>query len=369
LFGITTLTEPFTYNMVRMIAFLHGARAFGAVENYVVDLVTGLRLAGMPCVLIYPDDPVLEPFRSLEGGSVRVEPMPPATLLGSGLPALGKIVQKLRALRPEIVHVTDVWSVALVAARLAGTPRVLVTHHTPELPRQDSLMGKVWWGAAWATRPEVIYTSEADRRSGEKNAHVVYLGIDLQRFRQADPALDRNGPVVGNVGRLVPQKGQRFLLEAAPLVLQRHPQARFVLVGEGPARAALEAQVRAAGIEEHVLLTGERSDVPAWLASFDVFALPSLFEGLSYAVIEAQAAGVPVVATPVGGVRDTVVDRQTGLIVPPKDPKALADAICWLLENPREARTLSEEATRRVERFSKERMVQQTIAIYEQNNR
>jgi len=350
-----------------MIAFLHGARAFGAVENYVVDLIAGLREAGKACVLIYPDDPALAPFRSLEGGSVRVDPMPPEALLGPGPSALVQIVRKLRALRPQIVHVTDVWSTALVAARLAGTPRVLVTHHTPELPRQDSMLGKIWWRAAWATRPEVIYTSESDHRSGmKKNAHVIYLGIDLQRFRQSGPAMDRNGPVVGNVARLVPQKGQRFLLEAAPLVLQRHPQARFVLVGEGPSRAGLEAQARASGIDGHVLLTGERSDVPAWLASFDVFALPSLFEGLCYAVIEAQAAGVPVVATPVGGVRDTVVDRETGLIVPPEDPKALADAICWLLENPIEARKLSGEAARRVERFSKERMVQRTIALYEQ---
>jgi glycosyltransferase involved in cell wall biosynthesis len=112
------------------------------------------------------------------------------------------------------------------------------------------------------------------------------------------------------------------------------------------------------------MLTGERPDVPAWLASFDVFALPSLFEGLCYAVIEAQAARVPVVATPVGGVRETVIDKESGLIVPPGDPKALADAICWLLEHPEEARKLSDEAARRVQRFSKERMVEETLALY-----
>jgi glycosyltransferase involved in cell wall biosynthesis len=349
-----------------MIALLHGARAFGAVENYVVDVVSGLRAAGKPSVLIYPDDPALAPFRSLDGGSVRLEPMPARSLLGSTPSALVNIARKLRDLGPRIVHVTDVWSTAILAARLAGVPRVLVTHHTPELPRQDSIPGKIWWRLAWATRPEVIYTSESDRQADRRtNGHVIYYGIDLPRFRNAKPAINREGPVVGNVARLVPQKGQRFLLDAARLILERHPETRFVFVGEGPSRTDLEAQARAAGIDHQVLLTGERSDVPAWLASFDVFALPSLYEGLCYAVIEAQAAGVPVVATPVGGVRETVVDHETGLIVPPEDPKALAEAICWLIEHPLEARKLSNEAARRVERFSKEKMVEQTLSLYE----
>jgi glycosyltransferase involved in cell wall biosynthesis len=330
-----------------------------------MDVVSGLRAAGMPCVFIYPDDPALAPFRSLEGGSVRLDPAPTSLLLGRTPAALVQIARKLRALRPRMVHVTDVWSTAILAARFARIPRVLVTHHTPELPRHDSILGKLWWRAAWATQPEVIYTSESDRQADKKRrSHVIYLGIDLQRFRGVPPAMDRSGWVVGSVARLVPQKGQRFLLDAAPLILARHPEIRFVFVGEGPSRADLEAQARAMGIEDHVILTGERPDVPAWLASFDVFALPSVFEGLCYAVIEAQAARVPVVATPVGGVRETVVDHETGLIVPHEDPKALADAICWLLEHPVEARTLSDEAARRVERFSKQRMVEETLALY-----
>jgi glycosyltransferase involved in cell wall biosynthesis len=348
-----------------MIVFLHGACAFGAVENYVCDLISGLREGKEQVVLLYPDDPALEPFRALEGACVRVEALPPRTLVGSGPRAVSTLVRRLRELRPRVVHITDVWSTALVAARLAGSPRVLITHHTPGLPRNDSFAGSLWLRAGWATRPEVIYTSESDRRSdGRQPSHVIYYGIDLKRFRGALPAIVAEGPIIGNVARLVPQKGHRFLLEAAPRIIELHPSARFVLVGEGPARAEIEMQARSAGIEEHVLLVGERTDIPAWLASFDVFALPSLFEGLCYAVIEAQAAGVPVVATPVGGVRETVIDRETGLVVPPEDPVALADAICWLLEHPDEARALSLEAGRRVERFSKDRMVMETIALY-----
>jgi glycosyltransferase involved in cell wall biosynthesis len=144
-------------------------------------------------------------------------------------------------------------------------------------------------------------------------------------------------------------------------VIERHPDVRFVIVGDGELRAELEREAPPG----RFLFTGEREDVPELLASFDLFALPSLFEGLCYAVIEAQAAGVPVVATPVGGVRENVVDGETGLVVPPSDPRALADAINRLLDDPREARRLADEAQRRVlERYSLTRMVEETLALY-----
>ena len=292
-----------------MIVLLHNARAYGAVERYVEAIARGVR---EEAVLVHPGVPELArlPVRSLE----LADPSP-ATL-----------VRLLRSLRPRLVHVTDAWPQALVAARLARVPRVLVTHHTPELTRQDNLAGRLWWRLAWATRPEVIYTSEADRaRDGRRPSHVVPLGIDLERFAAARPALERNGsrPLVGNVARLAPQKDHRTLIEAARLV----PEADFVVVGDGELRG--EHERLAAGLPVRFL--GTRDDVPELLASFDVFAFPSRFEGLCLAVIEAQAAGVPVVATPVGGIRETVVDGETGLLVPTRDPGALAAAVRRLL--------------------------------------
>jgi glycosyltransferase involved in cell wall biosynthesis len=137
---------------------------------------------------------------------------------------------------------------------------------------------------------------------------------------------------------------------------------RFVIVGDGELREELERRADGLPVE----LTGARDDVPELLASFDVFAFPSLFEGLCLAVIEAQAAGVPVVATPVGGIRETVVDGETGLLVPPRDPAALAAAIRRLLDDRDLARRLAEEARRRVrERYSEQRMVELTLGLYE----
>jgi len=271
---------------------------------------------------------------------------------------LRELVRILRRLRPSVAHVMDVWPQAVVAARVARVPRVLVTHHTPELPRRDNLAGRTWQRLGWLARPEVIYTSETDRaRDGRRPSHVIALGIDLGRFEGVEPALRSDRPLVGNVARLAPQKDHRTLIEAARLV----PEADFVVAGEGELRDELERLARGSNVR----FLGTRDDIPAVLASLDAFAFPSLFEGLCVAVIEAQAAGVPVVATPVGGIRETVVDGETGLVVPTGDPPALAAAIRRLLEDRPLAEALAAEAKRRVrERFSVERMVEETLRLY-----
>jgi glycosyltransferase involved in cell wall biosynthesis len=212
-------------------------------------------------------------------------------------------------------------------------------------------------------RPEVIYTSESDRRNDRRllRGHVVPLGIDLERFRNGRATLD--GRIVGNVARLAEQKGQRDLIAAAPHVLERNPDVRFIVAGDGELRGELERLAQPLG--DRFTLLGARDDVPDLLASFDVFAFPSRFEGLCLAVIEAQAAGVPVVATPVGGIRENVVDGETGWLVPPRDVDALAERITWCLDHADEARGVAAEAKRRVvERFSVDRMVADTLALY-----
>jgi glycosyltransferase involved in cell wall biosynthesis len=311
-----------------VIALLHHGAAHGAVERYLEQIAAALGDDGV----------VIRPDRRHE--SVR------------------HLVRSLRRLRPRIAHVIDVWPQAFVAARLSRVPRVLVTHHTPGLPRRDNLAGRLWQLVGWRTRPEVIYTSEADRaEDGREPSHVVPLGIDVDRFAGAHPALAADWPIVGTVGRLAPQKGHETLLAAAQLV----PEAQFVIVGDGELRAGLQ---HAAG--ENVHFTGPRDDVPELLASFDVYAQPSLYEGLCVAVLEAQAAGVPVVATPVGGMRETVVHEETGLVVPLEDAHALASAIRRLLEDKALGAQLAEGAVRRVRgRYTERRMIDETLALYE----
>jgi glycosyltransferase involved in cell wall biosynthesis len=336
-----------------VIAFVHGLRNWGAVEEYVAAVVRGLEARGEEVALLHPDDPVLAPFSELGGE--------PFDLDAPGLTA--RLTRRLRRLRPRIVHATDVFPQAQLAARLAGVRKLYVTHHTPELPRRDNVVGRTWQRIGWATRPEVIYTSDTDRRADRRTlrSHVVPLGIDLARFANGRRVLE--GRIVGNVARLAEQKGHRDLIAAAPIVLGQHPDVRFVVAGDGELRDELEELARPLG--DRFVLLGERDDVPDLLASFDVFAFPSRFEGLCLAVIEAQAAGVPVVATPVGGIRETVVDGDTGRLVPLRDVDALAAAIVEALDQPETAHRMAETARSRVlERFAVERMVAETLALY-----
>jgi glycosyltransferase involved in cell wall biosynthesis len=338
-----------------MIALVHGLRAWGAVERYVAAIA---RCLGDEALVLHPDDPLLAPFEEL---GIRVERYPPE-LLDSAPRLAGHLARRLRRLRPRIVHATEVLPPALVAARLAGVHRLVVTHHTPELPRSDNASGRLWWRLGWLMRPLVLYTSASDRDGdGRSPSRVVPLGIDVERFAAGRPVLE--GTVVGNVARLAEQKGQRTLLAAAPRVLGAHPEVRFAIAGDGELREELEEAAKELG--GHVFMLGNRSDVPDLLASFAVFAYPSRFEGLCLAVIEAQAAGVPVVATPVGGIRETVVDGVTGLLVPPDDPEALAAAILRLLDDPELARRLAAAACEQARGYTEEQMVAETLSVYD----
>ena len=339
-----------------MIALVHGLRNWGAVEEYVAAVARGLAERGDDVVLVHPDDPVLSPFDSLGVRTLRFD-LDSARLLPG-------LVSTLRGLRPDVVHVTEVFPQGLVAGRLARPKRLIVTHHTPELPRSDNLAGRAWSRLGWAMRPEVIYTSESDRKGDGRTGlrtHVVSLGIDLDRFAHGRAVLD--GRIVGTVARLAEQKGHRTLVEAAAIVRERHPDVRFVVAGDGELRGELEAL--AAPLGDAFSFLGARDDVPDLLASFEVFAFPSRFEGLCVSVIEAQASGVPVVATPVGGIRETVVEGETGWLVPVDDAVALAERISWVLEHPTEARPVADEARRRARgQFSLETMVERTLALY-----
>ncbi len=196
---------------------------------------------------------------------------------------------------------------------------------------------------------------------------VIPSAVDLAPLDAAAPAPELSGlsrPVVGCVGQLSPEKGQTVLAAAWPAVLARHPSASLVLVGDGPQHPTIKAL--ALQSSDRVLLAGFRDDVPAWLKGFDVYVQPSLAEGLGTSVLDAMGCRLPVVASRVGGLPEAV-DESTGLLVPPGNPEALADAIETLLGDPRRARSLGEAGRRRVaEAFGVKRMVEQYLDVYRQ---
>jgi glycosyltransferase involved in cell wall biosynthesis len=199
---------------------------------------------------------------------------------------------------------------------------------------------------------------------------VVRNGVDPGRFEQpvahvfrSELAGNTGRPIVLTVARLAPQKGLEFLLRAAAML----PEATFVIAGDGPARSILAAQAESAGLADRVRFLGSRRDVPDLLAACDVFVLPSLIEGLPLSVLEAMAAARPVVATRVPGTDETVVDGETGMLVPPRDPEALAHAIRSVLSDPERASRFGSAGRARVlGDFSTRRMVSAVEQQYEE---
>jgi glycosyltransferase involved in cell wall biosynthesis len=203
---------------------------------------------------------------------------------------------------------------------------------------------------------------------------TIYNGIDTARLvrpegrarLRAELGLGPHQPVVGAIGNLFPVKGHTYLVRAAARLAARFPDLTVLLSGRPLLEAELTAEARALGVERQVRFLGFRDDVPALLDAMDVFVLPSLSEGLSMSLLEAMAAGKPVVATDVGGNPELVVDGQTGLLVPARDPEALAVAIGRVLGDRALAARLGDSARRRVlGEFGVDRMVARYVGLYD----
>ena len=193
---------------------------------------------------------------------------------------------------------------------------------------------------------------------------VIHNGIDTSLFSPSSRKPDPDSIVVGTIGRLDAQKNQGVLLKAMA-ALRHIPRLRCVIVGEGPARGRLQAQIRRLGLGRSVELTGESRDPVRCLASFDIFTLPSLWEGLPNALLEAMACGLAVVASQVDGVAEVVTSGQDGLLVPPADAAALAQSIARLVEDAGLRRRLGSAARERVLKdFSLPAMIAGYTAAY-----
>lgn len=312
------------------------------------------------------------------------------------VPELGREIRPLRDLaalvrltrifakeRPDLVHAHTYKAgvLASVAGRLAGVPAVLFTPHGHIFSRGANIPG-VPGGLKldvlrWVTRTaqgcadRITALSDPDleqqialRLSAASKYVVVRNGIDCDRFSGPRPRSFEGNPLIGAVGRFSEEKGHRYLIEAMADLRQRLPEARLVLVGYGALEGDLKSRAAGLGLDGRVTFAGER-DSAELLASFDLFVQPSLYESQGLAILEAMAAGVPVVATGVGGVRDAVRDGETGLLVAPADPAALAGAIVRLAEDRDLGRRLAERAGREVrERFSSAAMLDAYARLY-----
>lgn len=294
----------------------------------------------------------------------------------------------LRRLQPAIVHTRNVGTLECAPTAWAAGVRVRIhgEHGRDMLDLRGDNRRYVWLRRVY--RPFVTHyvtVSQDLARWLEQTVGVpgrrisqIYNGVEFARFRPADgrAGLPRPGfapedaVVIGTVGRLQGEKDPLNLARAFIRLVDALPEGRerlrLVFVGDGPLCAQTEALLRDAGCEQSVWFAGERDDVPELLRGLDVFVLPSLAEGISNTVLEAMASGLPVVATRVGGNPELVEEGRTGLLVPPADPAALAEAIRCYVERPERRRADGTAARTRIEtEFSMARMVQRYLGVYD----
>jgi L-malate glycosyltransferase len=307
-------------------------------------------------------------------------PLAPKTEMD--LSAAWKLSRLVKRLRPDILHAHDPHGIAMasLALSLGGAtrsdrPPTLVASRRVDFHLKGNSFSR------WKNRQVdcFIAASEAIREMliadgvPADQAVTVHEGIDVEHVVAAPAVnvheafwLPHHAPVVGNVAALVPHKGQRYLVDAAHLVVQAIPDTRFIILGEGELREHLEKQVREHSLEKHVLLPGFRTDVLGCIKGFDLFVMSSVTEGLGTSLLDAMACRRPIVATSAGGIPEIVEDGVNGLLVPPRDAHALAAAIVRALKDEELRRRMGDAGFTRVNaRFTVEHMVRATADVYE----
>ncbi len=381
-----TVTEP---NRIRLLQFVT-LFAVGGTETHVMNLAKGLHSSRFDlhfaCLKRWG-----EFLAEIEASRRPLVEYPINCLYNHN--ALIKQLKFARYIKRNCIHIVHTYGFytnvfAIPAARLAGAPVIVASIReagdlwTPMQRRVQKFICRL--------ADRIVVNAEAIRQRliadgyPPEQVTVIHNGIALHRFARnggeshlrGELGLPPHAPLVAVLSRLNRMKGVEYFLEAATIVCRRFPEARFLVVGEGrtvvngqvvdsPYKKELEGYAARLGLGERVVFTGLRLDVPEVLSEIAVSVLPSLSEGLSNTLLESMAAGVPIVATHVGGNPEAVEQDVTGLLVPPRDPAALAHAICRLLEDPQLARRFGVAGQQRVSaHFSIEQMVSKTERLY-----
>ena len=302
------------------------------------------------------------------------------------LRALWALYRLFRRERPDIVHarISKVRVLVPIAARLARVPVVVQTIHGFSFGNQ---IDRLKWLYVLLEKMVVgmydftIVVSEGDLAEGTQLVilrdvplQLIRSGVNVDKITAADPAASANlragfapagEPVVTLIGRLISPKTPEVFVDAAARVLKSNPDARFVIVGDGPKREEIAAQIARLGVGDRVLMLGLRQDVPEIISASDIIVHSSIREGLPKTVLEGMAAGKAVIGTNVGGVPAVVEPGVNGLLVEPEDAAGLAAALLQLLGDAPLRERLARSALQRVQDFSLARSIDETDRLYD----
>jgi len=352
-----------------VIRVLHTTMSLGSggVERLLADLLPLFDRRRVEAELLLLKE---EGFRA---DDVRREGIRVRTLNGTGWGDLSLPLRFRRFLAEgdfDVIHAHLTWPAALAAVFKGRSRLVWHVHDMGEslsgahLAAERALMGRADRVAAVSEAVAQAVRLRVPRASGRIRVvpNGIRTGMTVDRPGHSGP------PVIGFVGRLdEPKKGLDVLLRSIRRVAAARPAVRFVIAGDGPSAAGLRARAEEWGLSGFIEWRGEVRDVPALLPTFDAFVLPSLWEGVPIALIEAMDAGLPVVATRVGGVPEVVVDGETGRLVPPADEERLAAAILEMVDSPSVRRAWGEAGRIRVrERFDVRNTARALESLYEE---
>ncbi len=347
------------------ILHLDPEKGWGGGERQVVGLLEYLSRRGHANrLLCHPDGPLAAAAR---GMGIEVHPLAPANDLD--FRAARRVGRLIREEGCDIVHFHTKRAHAL-AAWLGGAadgPKRVVTR------RMDYPIRRGWYdrflynrrvdGVVAISQPIAALLAEGG--VAREKIRVIHSGVATAPFENIPPPGDRSPLVIGTVAVLEERKGHRFLLEAAAELERRGHRLKYRFAGDGAEKERLKKMAQNLQLSNDVEFLGFVSDVAGFLASIDLFVLPSLFEGLGVAALEAMAAARPVVASKVGGLAELVVDEETGALVPPGDGAALARAIARFASDRELGRAMGERGRARVrDHFTMERMARQNESYY-----
>lgn len=364
---------------------IHLSKMTGAAgsEGHLLALLPGLRARGVDArlwMLVEPGNPVQDYVDRAEALGVPVERV---IIRRHFDPELWRrLAVRLRDARPDLVHThlihADLYGIP--AARWAGVRGVVSSRHNDDrFRRWLPVRALSRW--LWRQADAGIAISEAIRRFAiayegvsPQKIHTIHYGLDpasvhappdaRTRLRQ-ELGLPADAPLVGSVCRLIEQKGLDNALDGFAQVVAEFPAAHYAIAGDGPLRGALEAQAARLGVADRVHFLGWRADAPAIFAALDVLLAPSRWEGFGLVFLEAMALGVPVISTRVSAIPEVIADGETGWLVPPDDPAAIAGALRAALADPGERCRRGEAGRARLEsQFTVDAMVERTLAVY-----
>ena len=356
----------------------------GGMQNHLLTLLQGLDQEQFELHLACPGGSELSQLAEATGARIWTVDIADGLKPGLDRMAVVALRQVIKTIQPDLIHCHGFKAglVGRLAAREIPAGVIQTVHNYPAWASGNQaarilLTAMERWLAN--STGQFITVSQALKQEtlklagvAEDKVEVIYNGIEAGAFLNGKKVaarlrlgLNPTRLVVGTVARLAPQKGIGVLLEAMPMLIQWHPGLKAILIGDGPEHKELLLKSLKLGISESVIFTGFRPDLPQILPALDVYVQPSLNEGLAISIIEAMAAGLPVVASRTGGIPELVWPGTTGLLAEPGNPRDLAEKINELLTNREKAARMAAQARERVTlEFDRDQMLARTTAVY-----